>query len=320
MAIKEDIFVNDDEAESPFFIEDIAVFDDETLRHITTNETFGVTLKQLAYSLHNTSPELIKRVKKSILPGKRSYFMHKLHSSLTSAEIELARKQVLDELFWELTYWKTPDLYEALTEGEKIHPAIFQRLDADLRDKVVLDAGAGSGRASFECLHHHARIIYAMEPSQGLRQIFERKLSPDQQKRLHLCSGRFDAIPLPDNSVDVALSCSAFTANPEQGGESGLQEFRRVTRAGGKIVIIWPRIEDLAWFEGHGFHYIAMPVQQEMRVQFRSLRVAFQCVRRFYASRQDAIDYLLTRQRPDVPFSLLHMHPPCDYCWLEVEK
>ncbi len=320
MAIKEDLLASDHNAESPFSIEDMRVFDDETLHYIVTNETFGVTLNQLAYSLHGASPDLIKRVKRSILPGKRAHFMYKLRMSLSMDEIQRNRKQVLDELFWELTYWKTPDLYEELTQGEKIHPAIFQHLDADLRDKVVLDAGAGSGRASFECLHHHARMIYAMEPSPGLRQIFERKLSSEQQKRLQLCSGRFNAIPLPDDSVDVALSCSAFTADPEQGGELSLQEFRRVTRPGGKIVIVWPRIEDRAWFEQHGFHYFTVPVQHEMQVQFRSLRVALACVRRFYSSSQEALDYLLTRQKPEIPFSLLHMHPPCDYCWLEVEK
>ena len=318
MAIKEDVVASDDDSQSPFSIEDIGVFDDETLQHIVSNETYGVTVKQLAYSLHGASPDLIKRVKRSIVPGQRIHFMRQLRRSLSADEIQCNRKRVLDELFWELTYWQTPDLYEELTEGEKIHPAIFQHLDADLRDKVVLDAGAGSGRASFECLHHRARMIYAMEPSPGLRRIFARKLSPEQQKRLQLCSGRFDAIPLPDNSVDVALSCSAFTANPEQGGEPSLREFRRVTRAGGKIVIIWPRVEDRAWLEQHGFHYFSVPLHHEMHVHFRSLRIALECVRRFYASSQEAIDYLLSRQKPEVPFSLLHMHPPCEYCWLSV--
>src|SRR5258707_15851591 len=82
-------------------------------------------------------------------PPQRSHFMQGLRHAYPGEQVQAARKRVLDELFWELTYWKTPDLYEELTEGERLHPGIFQRLEPDLRGKVVLDAGAGSGRASF---------------------------------------------------------------------------------------------------------------------------------------------------------------------------
>jgi ubiquinone/menaquinone biosynthesis C-methylase UbiE len=132
--------------------------------------------------------------------------------------------------------------------------------------------------------------------------------------------GRFDAIPLPDNSVDVALSCSAFTALPEQGGERGLAELQRVTKPHGKIVLIWPRVEDRRWLEAHGFHYVSLPVQQEMSVHFRSLRSALHCARLFYARNQAVQHYLLTKQKPDVPFSVIGMNPPRDYCWRNVEK
>src|SRR5947209_18541700 len=90
---------------------------------------------------------------------QRSFFINELQRSLSDDEVETARRQVLDGLFWELTYWKTPDLYDELTEGEQMHPSIFEQLEPDLCDKVVLDAGAGSGRASFECLRHGARTV-----------------------------------------------------------------------------------------------------------------------------------------------------------------
>jgi ubiquinone/menaquinone biosynthesis C-methylase UbiE len=212
-------------------------------------------------------------------------------------------------------------LYEELTEGEQLHAGIFQRLEPDLRGHVVLDAGAGSGRASLECLRHGASLVYAVEPSPGLRRILERKQRRQPSAGcLKLCAGRFDAIPLADNSVDVALACSAFTAAAEQGGEAGLAELRRVVRPGGKIVLIWPRIEDRSWLEQHGFQYIALPLPGEMCVQFRSLHSALHCARRFYAHNRAVKRYLLSRQRPEIPFFLLGMHPPCDYCWLKVEK
>jgi len=233
--------------------------------------------------------------------------------------VKAARRRVLDGLFWELTYWKTPVLYEELTEGERLHPGIFQQLRSDLRGNVVLDAGAGSGRASFECLRYGARLVYAVEPSPGLLHILEQKVTGQPAtSKIIPCRGRFDQIPLPDNSVDMALSCSAFTAGPEQGGEPGLAELQRVTKSGGKIVLIWPRPEDYDWLVAQGFHYVALPVRHEMRVRFRSLQSALRCARRFYAHNQAVVNYIVKRRKPEVPFSVLGLNPPRDYFWLTV--
>ncbi|MGZ3638288.1 MAG: class I SAM-dependent methyltransferase, partial [Ktedonobacterales bacterium] len=229
--------------------------------------------------------------------------------------------RLLDNLFWELTYWKTPNLYEALIEGERIHPGIFRRLTPDIRGKDVLDAGAGSGRATFACLRAGAHRVYAVEPSPGLLRILKSKCaSYPAHRQIIPARGRFDHLPLEDDSVDLALSCSAFTADPDQGGEPGLAELRRVTRAGGKIVLIWPRPQDYAWLAAHGFHYVALPAPPDMAARFRSLATALQVARRFYAHNTAAIRYLLRRRRPEIPFSILGVNPPHDYCWLPVEK
>jgi SAM-dependent methyltransferase len=117
--------------------------------------------------------------------------------------------------------------------------------------------------------------------------------------------------------VDITLSCSAFTALAEQGGEAGLEEMKRVTRPGGKIVIIWPRVEDRAWLTAHGFQYVALPLDHEMIVYFRSLESALCCARRFYAHNTAVARYILSTRHPQVPFSVLGVNPPCDYCWLK---
>jgi ubiquinone/menaquinone biosynthesis C-methylase UbiE len=322
LAQEEDVAAAPDEPlfENPFTIEDIMVFDDATMQRIFSTGSFGITLDNLAVSVQGASRALIKRIRRSLPPPQRSHFMQGLRHPRSGEQVQATRKRVLDELFWELTYWKTPDLYEELTEGEQLHPGIFQRLEPDLRGKVVLDAGAGSGRASFECMHHGARIVYAVEPSPGLLRILEKKVANQPtHNRIVPYQGRFDQLPLGDDSVDLALSCSAFTAEPEQGGEPGLAELKRVTRSGGKIVLIWPRQKDYAWLSAHGFQYVALPVHQEMRVRFRSLQSAVRCAHRFYAHNRAVLRYILQRRRPEVPFSVLGLNPPCDFCWLTVE-
>ncbi len=310
----------DAQFENPFHIEDIGIFDDNTLRIILSNSGFGLTVEKLAQSLHSAPKELVERIERNLSPTQRSTFKAELRRSIPEAQVDAAQRHVLDGLFWELTYWKTPELYEELTNGEHLHPGIFQQLEPDIRDKVVLDAGAGSGRATFECVRYGARRIYAVEPSPGLLRILRQKLAGQPKPcRIVPRQGRFDKLPLADDSVDTTLSCSAFMAEPAQGGEPGLVEFRRVTRSGGKIVIIWPRVQDYEWLAEHGFQYVALPVQEEMQVRFSSLQSALRCAGHFYARNKDVIQYLLRKRKPEIPVSVLGINPPCDYCWLRVE-
>ncbi len=307
--------------ENPFHIEDLQVFDDETLCKMLAHNRFGLTVRLLAHSMQGAPESLIKNIQEAIPQQKRSLFIHEIHRPLSVDEVERSRRQILDALFWELVYWRTPELYEELTEGELLHPGIFQHLEPDLVQKTVLDAGAGSGRASFECVRYGAAQVYAVEPSPGLLRLLQRKIAAQGDKAcLVPLSGFFEALPLDANSVDAVISCSAFTANDEQGGEPGLAELRRVTKPGGKIAIIWPRQDDHHWFEQHGFHYVSLPVHDEMRVYFRSLQIALHCARLFYAHKKEVTRYLLTTQKPEIPFSVIGMNPPRDYFWCEVDK
>ena len=305
--------------ENTFHIEDLEIFDDDTLRIILSNCGFGLTVEQLARSLHGINEGLIQRIERNLLPSQRAFFICELRKSIPEALIEAARRSVLDELFWELTYWKTPDLYEELVEGEQLHPGIFRQLEPDIRDKVVLDAGAGSGRATFESMRFGARKVYAVEPSPGLLRILQQKIANQAEDcRIVPLRGSFDKLPLADDSVDTAISCSAFTSDPAQGGEPGLAEFRRVIKPGGKIVIIWPCIQDYCWLAEHGFRYVALPVGEEMQVRFRTLQSALRCARHFYAHNPNVVQYFLRERKPEIPFSILGFNPPCDYCWLRV--
>lgn len=306
--------------ENPFHIEDLMVFDDTTMQRMFSSDGFGVTVADIAWSMHHAPKPLATRIRHNMPFQQRSYFVNELCRPLAQDEVVAASRRVLDGLFWELTYWKTPDLYEELTEGEQLHPGIFQQLEPDIRGKTVLDAGAGSGRASFECLRYGANLVYAVEPSPGLLHILEQKLvKQPSNSSMITYRGRFDQIPLVDGSVDVVVSCSAFTARPEQGGELGLAELKRVAKRGGKIVLIWPRPEDYAWLAEHGFQYVALPMYQEMRVRFRSLHSALRCARHFYAHNSAVSSYILTHRQPEVPFSVLGFNPPRDYCWLIVK-
>jgi len=299
---------------NPFEIEDLAIFDDFTLNRLLHDESLQLSIEELASSLCNSSTALIEHIEHALSPQERSQFRILTHRHLTEDELQTIRKQVLDKLFWELIYWKHPDLYDELTEGEQLHSSIFQSLQPDIHDKVVLDAASGTGRATLECLRYGARQVYAVDSSPAALSILAQKVAhPPAADRAVTLQGCFEELPLENSTVDISVSCSAFKAS-----EVCLMELLRVTKPGGKIVLIWPRPEDYMWLAERGFNYVSFSTNPDGCVHFRSFESALRCVSLFYAANQAAIDYLYMAQQPEIPYALLGFKQPSDYCWRNV--
>ena len=112
--------------ENPFSIEDLMVFDDAAIQHMLRGGC-GLSVEDLAWSMHGVSKALTARFRDNLPLRDRAHFETELCRPISRNQVEAARRCVLDGLFWELTYWKTPELYEELTEGEQVHPGIFQQ-------------------------------------------------------------------------------------------------------------------------------------------------------------------------------------------------
>lgn len=303
--------------EHSFQIDDLFVFDDTAFRRLLSCDGSHLDIRDVAISVHGTSPTLIRHIERNVPSVHRTSFTQELQRTVSLEQIRVARQHILDALFWELTYWKTPELYDELTEGEHMHPGIFKHLECDLLGKTVLDIGAGSGRASFECMKHGATLVYAIDPAPGMVSLLRQKIATSSYSQcIRVCQGSFDLVPLEVSSVDITVSCSAFTAKSGQGGEPGLTEFMRVTKPGGKIVLLWPRARDRPWLLAHGFRYVTMPADPAMSVNFRSIESALKCAKYFYASNKAVVPYILEQQSASIPFSILGIDPPLEYCWL----
>lgn len=303
-----------------FTLDDLDIFDDAALRELLRGGSLGLSPTEIGMALHGVSEDVRRHVGEALPETDREAYERGVRRGSPALSAALER-HLLDALFWELTYWKTPELYEELTEGEPIHAGIFDQLEPELRGKVVADAGAGTGRAADACLLRGVEYVYAIEPSPGLRRILVRLVAArDLAERVEVRAGRFDALGLADSAVDVTLACSAFTSRRGEGGEEGLAEMRRVTRPGGLIVIVWPRPQDYRWLAAHGFQYEAVPLSEDLEVRFRSPESALALARRFYAGKPEVERYLLEHGGVSVPYSLIGPNPPNDYCWLRVGR
>jgi SAM-dependent methyltransferase len=294
-----------------FDIADLCVFDAAYLREVIREATGAVSPAVAGIALHGAAPGLQEQVEQALPPDAREIFGRSLRHEASLEEIAAARRVVLSLLFWDITYWKTPAEYHRLTAGEEVH---LGALDFGLiDDRIVLDAGAGSGRITLP-IAARARKVYALDPAPGLLALLEERLRRHNITNVELLRGVFRRIPLPDESVDAIISCSAFGPLEVRGGVCGLNEFYRVIRPGGRLVIIWP--EDPAWFRQHGFHYTVLPGR--LCIRFATLADACEACRRFYG--EAALRYLEETRRPELSFALLGMKEPRDLCWKIVEK
>ncbi len=305
-------------AATVFSLGDLGVFDQAHLREVIADVSGAVSpaLVGRAFAtdqLQETAQlaSLAEYIEQALPPGDCAAFVQGRRQMVTAEERDSARRTVLERLFWELTYWKTPEEYERLTVGEQVHLGALDFARAD--GAVVLDAGAGTGRVTLP-LARRAHEVYAMDPAPPLLRLLQSKLAAERVDNVDLVRGVFRHVPLPDNSVDAVVSCSAFGSQEARGGQCGLEELQRVTRPGGRIVIMWP--EDPSWFVGRGFHYTSLP--GHLTVTFPTLEDAWGATTRFYGAA--AARSLEATCRPELSFSTIGVKAPRDLCWLTVRK
>jgi len=128
-----------------------------------------------------------------------------------------------------LVYNKYPEVYDGLA----FHGWDFGEITGivDLRDKVVIDGGAGTGRVAMEAART-AQCVFAVEPVTRLRAFMREKACRAELRTLFVVDGFLDAIPLPDGFADVLITSHALGWRLD--GE--LREFERVVKLGGWIV------------------------------------------------------------------------------------
>lgn len=129
---------------------------------------------------------------------------------------------------WDILYRDYPEVYDRFAS----FPYSPRPLDVlasrfDLKGKVVVDNGAGTGRSAIE-MSPYAREIIGVEPDASMRRLADERVARLGIKNVRFMEGSGQAIPLPEGSADVFTSITA--------GIQSIEEAKRVLRRPGLIV------------------------------------------------------------------------------------
>jgi SAM-dependent methyltransferase len=137
---------------------------------------------------------------------------------------------VREALLWEIADWivyqREPEAYDTAAQISWDLDGVAQKIALD--GKVVIDAGAGTGRVAF-AVAPIARHVFAVEPVAALRKYVREKASSLRIGNLFVLDGLLRSVPLPAETADVLLTCHAIGWDLER----ELAEIERVVKEGG---------------------------------------------------------------------------------------
>ncbi|MDP8257618.1 MAG: class I SAM-dependent methyltransferase [Candidatus Alcyoniella australis] len=144
-------------------------------------------------------------------------------------ESEKAAHECIWELADLLIYCKHPEIYDRRSNLGTDFSLALEGID--LCNKIVLDAGAGTGRLSFWACNK-ALTVFAVEPCSSMRHFIRNKAKRKRIYNLYAMDGQLDSLQIPENDVDVLLTCHAIGWNLE----AELREIERVVKPNGIVV------------------------------------------------------------------------------------
>jgi arsenite methyltransferase len=119
------------------------------------------------------------------------------------------------------------------------------RLLALQAGESVLDIGAGPGflAAEMAAVVEPGGRVFAVDPSESMRE-----LARSRNTALEIRSGSAEALPLPDDAVDVAVATQVLEYVPDV--HEALAEMRRVLRRGGRLLVLDTDWDSIVWHSG----------------------------------------------------------------------
>ena len=102
---------------------------------------------------------------------------------------------------------------------------------------VVMDLGCGTGLVSLAAAPRCRRVV-GVDISTQMLDWLSAEAESLHLKNLDLLHADMRCVPLPDQSIDVAVSCYAFHHLSDEGKELAIADARRILRPRGRLVVV----------------------------------------------------------------------------------
>jgi ubiquinone/menaquinone biosynthesis C-methylase UbiE len=138
---------------------------------------------------------------------------------------------------WE-TFWREKENVQHVYSNED---RILRNLlkIGDLRGKMVLEIGAGTGRDSFPLIQHGAHVVQLDYAENSLRIL--KKLADDLRLPATIVGGDTFQLPFPDETFDVVFHQGLLEHFRRAQAEALLKENIRVLKKGGVLLVDVPQ-------------------------------------------------------------------------------
>lgn len=120
-----------------------------------------------------------------------------------------------------------------------------------IKDKIVLDIACGSGYGT-NFLADHAKEITGIDIAEE-SVVYAQKNFPHE--RITFKQGSIANIPLPDKSIDVIISFETIEHVDEQIQTQAMQEFKRVLKDNGILIISTPNVNSPEHNPDNEYHF-----------------------------------------------------------------
>ena len=162
-----------------------------------------------------------------------SEFIQRVQDKYGSAANNKELSEFSDRFLWEIAemiiYNKYPEIYDTrVIMGWDLHDITSV---VSLKDKIVIDAGAGTGAVAFKVVKD-ADIVFAVEPCTNLRRFVRNKALENNISNLFVIDGFLHEIPLPEIFAGVLITSNAIGWKLED----ELKEIERIVKPGGYII------------------------------------------------------------------------------------
>ena len=184
----------------------------------------------------------------------------KAQSTVDRGGIQVA-KEIAERTVWDKLAIENPThaVISAKDETDAARKSIEQISDIKqflTPGDILLDCGAGYGRVAKYLLPDMPLAGYiGVDSSYEMLTLFQKRYREhelEQKTPLLLVNSDIYALPLRDASVDVVIVCAVFLHNHKSIVEKAVNEIKRVTRPGGKVLVYssFPRAMTLMGIQG----------------------------------------------------------------------